>query len=57
MKIGSIKENLVQEKRIAITPEIIKKYQSLGLNIILPKQYGAHIGISDQEFINEGAEI
>ena len=57
MKIGSIKENLDQEKRIAITPEIIKKYKSLGLNIILPKQYGAHIGISDQEFINEGAEI
>jgi len=57
MKIGSIKENLDQEKRIAITPEIIKKYKSLGLNIILPKQYGSHIGISDQEFINEGAEI
>ena len=29
----------------------------MGLNIILPKQYGSHIGVSDQEFINEGAEI
>ena len=57
MKIGSIKENLNQEKRIAITPDIIKKYKSLGFNIILPKQYGAHLGISDQQFINEGAEI
>ena len=57
MKIGSIKENLNLEQRIAVTPEIIKKYKSLDLNIILPKGYGEHLGISDKEFINEGAEI
>ena len=56
MKIGSIKENLNLEQRIAITPEIIKKYKSLNLNIILPKGYGEHLGISDEEFIKEGAE-
>ena len=57
MKIGSIKENLKVEQRIAVTPEIIKKYKSLELKIILPKGYGEHLGISDQEFIKEGAEI
>ena len=57
MKIGSIKENLNLEQRIAITPEIIKKYKSLELTIILPKGYGEHLGISDKEFIDEGAEI
>ena len=57
MKIGSIKENLQIEQRIAVTPEIIKKYKSLDLNIILPTGYGEHLGISDNEFINEGAEI
>ena len=57
MKIGSIKENLKIEQRIAVTPEIIKKYKSLNLNIILPKGYGEHLGISDDEFINQGAEI
>ena len=57
MKIGSIKENLKLEQRIALTPEIIKKYKSLDLNIILPKGYGNHLGISDQEFVNEGVEI
>jgi len=57
MKIGSIKENLKTEQRIAVTPEIIKKYKSLNLNIILSKGYGEHLGISDNEFINEGAEI
>ena len=58
MKIGSIKEkNLKIEKRIAVTPEIIKKYKSLNLNIVLPKGYGEHLGISDNEFTNEGAVI
>ena len=57
MKIGSIKENLEIEQRISVTPEIIKKYKSLNLNIILPKGYGTHLGISDEEFQKEGAEI
>jgi len=57
MKIGSIKENLILEQRIAVTPEIIKKYKSFDLNIILPKGYGEHLGISDKEFSNEGAEM
>ena len=57
MKIGSIKENLDIEQRVAITPEIIKKYKSLDLKIILPKGYGEHLGITDQELTNEGAEI
>ena len=57
MKIGSIKENLKFEQRIAITPEVIKKYKSLNINIILPSGYGEHLGISDQEFKNGGAEI
>ena len=30
MKIGSILENQKIEKRIAITPEIVKKYTALG---------------------------
>ena len=33
MKVGSILENQNLEKRIAITPEIIKKYTSLGFEI------------------------
>ena len=57
MIVGSIKENLDQEKRIAITPNIVKKYKSLGLKIILQKEYGKHLGISDQKFVEEGAEI
>ena len=35
MKIGSILENQNIEKRIAITPEIVKKYTSLGFRVVL----------------------
>ncbi len=57
MKIGSISENLNIEKRIAITPEIIKKYNSLGFEVHLGENYGSHLGIKDEEFANLGAKI
>ena len=37
MKIASILENQKIEKRIAITPEIAKKYISLGLEVLYVK--------------------
>ena len=57
MKIGSILEIQEFEKRIAITPEIVKKYLSLGFEIHLSENYGTHLGINDSEFINAGAKI
>ena len=57
MKIGSILENQKIEKRISITPEIAKKYISIGLDVHLSKNYGVHIGISDEEFKNIGVKF
>ena len=57
MIIGSISENLEFEKRVAITPDILKKYKSLGMQIYLCKDYATHIGINDNDFISEGASI
>ncbi len=57
MKVGSILENQNLEKRIAITPEIVKKYISLGFEIFLSKGYGSHLGIDDKEFLDLGAKI
>ena len=57
MKIGSINEYKKLEQRIAITPDIVKKYKSINLDVILPKEYGSHLGISDDEFKKEGAVI
>ena len=57
MKIGSILENQKIEKRIAVTPEILKKYSSLGIDVCLSENYGAHLGIKDQEYQELGAKI
>ena len=57
MIIGSISENKNIEKRVAITPDIIKKYKSLGLEVHLSKGYAVHLGINDKEYEQEGAKI
>ena len=57
MIIGSVSENLNHEKRVAITPDIVKKYKSLGFEINLSKDYASHIGIKDSLYEQEGAII
>ncbi len=57
MIIGSIKENIEFEKRVAITPDILKKYKSLGIEVCLSKNYAKHLGILDDDYLREGAEI
>ena len=57
MIIGSISENKDLESRISITPDIIKKYNSLGFKVLIEKDYGSHLGFSDEIYINEGCEI
>ena len=57
MNVVSILENQDIEKRIAITPEIAKKYINLGLNLSLPKNYGVHLGFSDEEYKNLGVSF
>ena len=57
MKIVSISENKEIEKRIAITPEIAKKYLSSGFEVYLSENYGTHIGIDDSEYKNLGVKF
>ncbi len=57
MKIGSIKENNKIEKRIAITPEIVKKYLSLGFEIAISENYGKHLGFEDGNYSDLGVKI
>ena len=57
MKIVSILENQNLEKRIAITPEIAKKYLSLGFEIYLSENYGTHLGIIDEQYKKLGVKI
>ena len=57
MKIGSILENQNLEKRIAITPDLVKKYISLGFEVYLIENYGSHLGIDDDQFKDMGVKI
>ena len=57
MIVGSTKEDLSKEKRVALTPATVKNIIDLGLKVIIEKNYANHIGISDKEYQEAGVEI
>jgi len=57
MNLVSISENKVREKRIAVTPEIAKKYIDLGLKLFLPNNYGSHLGFQDDQYKSLGVNF
>ena len=57
MRVGSISENKDLEKRIAITPEMVKKYTTIGFEVCLSENYGSHLGIQDEQYTEMGAKI
>ena len=57
MKIASVLENQKIEKRITITPEIAKKYINLGFDVSLIENYGVHLGIENEEYLQLGVKI
>ena len=57
MRISSLSEDLSIEKRVSLTPEIAKKYISMGFDVSLPKNYSLHLGIKDQTFKDLGVKI
>ena len=50
MKLGSIKEDINIEKRVAITPEIAKKFIDSGFEVNLEKNYANHLGFEDKAY-------
>ena len=57
MIVGSISENKELERRIAITPDVVKKYVLQGFKVLIEKDYGNHLGFSDKKYQTEGCEI
>ena len=57
MKIASVSENKNIEKRIAVTPEIAKKYNSLGFKLSLQTGYGKDLGFNDEVYKNYGVDF
>jgi len=57
MRIVSVSEDKKLEKRIAITPEIAKKYIAIGFELSLSENYGEHLNFKDDEYKELGVKI
>lgn len=57
MRIAIPKEILPEEKRVAATPETIKKYIALGFTVEVEEGAGEGVLISDNDYRNAGATI
>ena len=55
--IGSVKEDLSIENRVSITPESVKKFIDLGFAVNLEKKYAEHLGLNDDHYKKNGANI
>ena len=57
MQIGIIKERRLDEKRVAATPDTVKKFIAMGLNVSIEKGAGITAAITDHEYEEAGANI
>ena len=57
MIIAVLKETAPFETRVAATPDIVKKYKSLGLRVFVEKGAGEAAGFADSGYAEAGAEI
>ena len=57
MQIGIIKERRPDEKRVAATPDTVKKFIAMGLKVNIEKGAGITAAITDREYEEAGANI
>jgi NAD(P) transhydrogenase subunit alpha len=57
MLIGVPAETEVAETRIAATPETVKKFVALGIDVAVERGAGIGAGVSDSEFLSAGASL
>ena len=57
MDIGVLKESTPQEKRVAITPNVISKISKLGYKILVETGLGVNASFSDSDYENAGANV
>jgi NAD(P) transhydrogenase subunit alpha len=57
MKLGIPKETRPNETRVAATPETVKKFKGLGLEVLVEAAAGAGAHISDSDYAAAGASI
>ena len=57
MKIAIPRERMPGETRVAATPDVVKKYVGLGLEVVVEKGAGEDAAFTDQEYQDAGATI
>ena len=57
LRIAVLKERAAGERRVAITPETIKKFAGLGAEIAVESSAGATASISDADYTEAGATV
>ncbi len=57
MNIAALRETSIHEKRVAITPELVKKYLDLGLVVYIQKETGQKAGFSNDSYLKAGAKV
>lgn len=57
MKLGIPKESRPNETRVAATPETVKKFKGLGLDVLVESLAGAAAHMSDADYAAAGASI
>ena len=50
-------KELESENRVSLTQEVLKKYQSLGCNVLAEKDFAIHFGFTDSIFSELGVKI
>ncbi len=57
MKIAAIKENNLDENRVAISPDTCKKFSQNGLEVLIEKNAGVNSSFLDSDYEKNGAKI
>ena len=57
MKIGVLKEIKDNEKRVAITPNVVSKIKKLGYDVLVENNLGSESNFYDDQYIDNGAEV
>lgn len=57
MKIAVMKESDASEKRVAATPDSVKRFKGIGVDMVIEKGAGAAANIADAEYEAMGAAI
>ena len=57
MKISIPKENRIGETRVAASPEVVKKFISMGFDVTIQSGAGLESGFTDESFKLVGASI